>query len=116
MFGGKTVLQRVLALEEVDDIDDKDDEMDRIAFLALAKTKRKAKHKRDRMNWEPKVQDLEKTEGFIGIKSVAPRAPMSKGKLIMPKKKTAGPVVKAAAPATKLKLDHSDLDDGWDDF
>ena len=52
----------------------------------------------------------------IGIKSVAPRAPMSKGKLIMPKKKTAGPVVNAAAPATKLKLDHSDLDDGWDDF
>lgn len=54
----------------------------------------------------------------IGMKTSTPAALRPKGKLILPKK--TGGALKltkpAAAPATKLKLDASEMGDGWDDF
>jgi SCY1-like protein 1 len=51
----------------------------------------------------------------IGMKTTTTR-PAARGKLILPKKATSTLKVKAAAPATKLKLDDSEMADGWDDF
>ena len=56
----------------------------------------------------------------IGAMTAKPIAPKVGGgmKLVVPKKKALAVPTKpvAAAPATKLKMDDAEIDDGWDDF